>query len=194
MAERGPRHETQLAFEFLQKPKETPSGPVVRGGILSSFDSREPGLGRFIRSVEHDVQIQTPALAANFLMQQVFTPFDEFTQEELYALMLNTQEQDNACSAHLSGHHRQHHVRNAEIYRPAIQVNARSIMPRSFTSSGDPTPSPSDVAFTASCAEAGRILDVDLVDHIIVGRTGGFHSKNSTSDFGRRKRKAIELS
>ena len=170
MPERGPTHESQLAFEFPRKVERPPPLAPVRGGILADFDSREPGLGRFIRSVEHDVQIQTPAMAAEFLLQQVFTPFDEFTQEELVTLMLNTKNQITHVGLIYRGTINAIHVRNAEVFRPAILANARSIMLAHNHPSGDPTPSSEDVRFNESCVEAGRILDVDLLDHIVVGR------------------------
>ena len=170
MPERRPGPETQLAFDFSAKPESSPPEQIVRAGLLANFDSRESGLGRFIRSVDHDVQIQTPALAANFLMQQIFTPFDDFTQEELVALMLNTKNRITHTALIYRGTINAIFVRNAEVFRPAILANARSIMLAHNHPSSDPTPSPEDVRLTQSCAEAGRILDVELMDHIIVGR------------------------
>jgi DNA repair protein RadC len=38
-----------------------------------------------------------------------------------------------------------------------------------FHPSGDPTPSPDDLETTRRLVEAGRILDIELVDHIIIG-------------------------
>ena len=34
----------------------------------------------------------------------------------------------------------------------------------------DPTPSPEDVAVTRQIVEAGKLLDVDVLDHLIIGR------------------------
>jgi len=35
--------------------------------------------------------------------------------------------------------------------------------------SGDPTPSPDDVAVTRAMVQAGRLLDIDLLDHLVIG-------------------------
>ena len=145
---------------------------TVRTGVLADIEPREPGLSRFIRSVDHDAVIQTPAVAADYLVNQLFTPFEDFMQEELVALMLNTQNRITHTALIYRGTIDSIYVRNAEIFRPAIQVNARSIMLAHSHPSGDPSPSHEDLRFTASCAEAGRILDVELLDHIVVGRDG----------------------
>jgi DNA repair protein RadC len=36
--------------------------------------------------------------------------------------------------------------------------------------SGDPTPSPEDVSITRQIVEAGKLLDVDVLDHLIIGQ------------------------
>jgi DNA repair protein RadC len=36
--------------------------------------------------------------------------------------------------------------------------------------SGDPTPSPEDIAVTGRIVEAGELMDVDIMDHLIIGR------------------------
>ena len=169
MPERRPGHEYQLAFDFTQRPESSPPDQIIRGGTLANFDSREPHLGRFIRSVDHDVQIQSPATAAHFLMQQVFTPFEDFSQEELVTLMLNMKNRITHMALIYRGTIDSIYVRNAEIYRPAILANARSIMLAHVHPSGEPEPSAADVRFTESCIEAGRLLDIQLMDHIVVG-------------------------
>jgi len=38
--------------------------------------------------------------------------------------------------------------------------------------SGDPTPSPDDVAVTRAMVQAGKLLDIDLLDHLVIGQAG----------------------
>ena len=169
MPERRSGHEYQLAFDFTQKPESPAPDQIIRAGTFASFDAREPQLGRFIRSVEYDAAVQSPAVAARFLMQEIFTPFEEFTQEELVALMLNRKNIITHTALIYRGNIDGIFVRNAEVYRPAVLANARSIMIAHNHPSGDPSPSPHDVRFTESCLEAGRILDIQLLDHLIIG-------------------------
>jgi len=35
--------------------------------------------------------------------------------------------------------------------------------------SGDPTPSPEDIQVTEQLVEAGKVLDIELVDHLVIG-------------------------
>ena len=60
-------------------------------------------------------------------------------------------------------------VRVAELFRDAIRENAASVIIVHNHPSGDPTPSPEDVRVTAEAVKAGQLLDIDVVDHIIVG-------------------------
>ena len=60
-------------------------------------------------------------------------------------------------------------VRVAELFRDAIRENAASIIITHNHPSGDPTPSPEDVKVTAEAVQAGRLLDMEVLDHIIVG-------------------------
>lgn len=62
-------------------------------------------------------------------------------------------------------------IRIAEVFRPAILLNATSIIVSHNHPSGDPTPSPEDVRVTELMVEAGKLLDIPVLDHIIVGET-----------------------
>jgi DNA repair protein RadC len=61
-------------------------------------------------------------------------------------------------------------VRIAEVFREAIRHNAVALIAVHNHPSGDPTPSAADVALTAALAKAGDLLDVDVLDHLIIGR------------------------
>jgi len=60
-------------------------------------------------------------------------------------------------------------VRLAEVFKPAIQRMAPAILVCHNHPSGDPTPSPDDVAVTRPMVQAGRLLDVDLLNHLVIG-------------------------
>ena len=170
MVRRSSEHRYQLGFDFTREPEEPVPEQTIYDGTLSNFDNREPKLGRFIRSVDYDESVQTPSIAANFLMREVFVPFDDFTQEELTVLALNTRNRITHTALIYRGTIDAIHVRTAEIFRPAILVNARSIMLAHVHPSGEASPSQADETFTQCCVEAGRILDTPVLDHIVVGR------------------------
>jgi DNA repair protein RadC len=61
-------------------------------------------------------------------------------------------------------------VRVGEIFQPAISRNASALVVIHNHPSGDPTPSPDDVAVTRAILQAGKLLDIDLLDHLIIGQ------------------------
>ena len=61
-------------------------------------------------------------------------------------------------------------IRVAEIFREAIRLNGVAIIVVHNHPSGDPTPSSQDVMMTAEIAKAGALLDIDVLDHLIIGR------------------------
>ena len=61
-------------------------------------------------------------------------------------------------------------VRTAEVYASALKRNCPSIAVAHNHPSGDPTPSSDDIATTSRLVKAGRLLEVELIDHVIIGR------------------------
>ncbi len=61
-------------------------------------------------------------------------------------------------------------VHPREVYQPAIAISAASLILAHNHPSGDPTPSEEDLAITRRLVEAGRILGIDILDHVVVTR------------------------
>ncbi len=61
-------------------------------------------------------------------------------------------------------------VRVGEVFQPAIARSASAIVICHNHPSGDPTPSPDDVAVTRAMVQAGKLLDIDLLDHLVIGQ------------------------
>jgi len=60
-------------------------------------------------------------------------------------------------------------VRVGELFRMAVRLNAAGIILGHNHPSGDPTPSPDDLHLTAETIAAGKLLDIDVLDHLIFG-------------------------
>ena len=60
-------------------------------------------------------------------------------------------------------------VRVGELFKDAIRRNAAAVIVVHNHPSGDPTPSPDDVAITRAMVEAGRLLDIQVLDHLVIG-------------------------
>ena len=79
-----------LDFDVPQEsPPEADIYPVEETPVID-VEIVDTDPGRFVFKVEEELVVRTPADAVAFLMQEVFTPFDSFEQEELYVLILNT--------------------------------------------------------------------------------------------------------
>jgi len=61
-------------------------------------------------------------------------------------------------------------IRVGEIFQAAISRNASALIVVHNHPSGDPTPSPDDVAVTRAILQAGKLLDIELLDHLVIGQ------------------------
>ena len=91
-------------------------------------------------------------------------------QEEVRVVLLDTR--NNLIGVHMvyRGSLNTSHIRVGELFREAIKRNAASIIMVHNHPSGDPSPSPDDVAVTKMAVEAGKLLDISLHDHLVAGR------------------------
>lgn len=60
-------------------------------------------------------------------------------------------------------------VHPREVFAPAVELRAASVVLIHNHPSGDPTPSPEDIALTRRLGEAGQLLGIEVLDHIILG-------------------------
>ena len=159
----------QLTFDFGVKPEPEAGIYQIPPGHFASFSSREGSLGRFVRAINEEITIHSPMDAGQYLLQRIFTPFETILQEELWLLMLNTKNRLTHESMIYRGLIDMVPIRLAEIFREAIRVNARGILLSHCHPSGDPNPSPDDLKMTEEVDLAGKLLDIPLIDHLIVG-------------------------
>jgi DNA repair protein RadC len=61
-------------------------------------------------------------------------------------------------------------VRIGEVFRGAIRRHCAAIIVAHNHPSGDPAPSPEDVTLTRRLVEAGQLVEVDMLDHVVIGR------------------------
>jgi DNA repair protein RadC len=125
--------------------------------------------GRFVREVKESIQVIAPNIAGQYLLDRVFTPFDQFDQEETWVLLLNTKNWITHEVMVYRGTINSAIIRPAEIYKPAVRVNASAIIMAHNHPSTDPTPSPEDLEVTRTIEQAGAQLGIELLDHIVVG-------------------------
>lgn len=95
---------------------------------------------------------------------------EERPVEELHALYLAPRGRLLAHRGLTSGSDRYTVVDPRQVFRPAIELGAASVIVAHNHPSGDPTPSEPDVDVTRRLAAAGQVLGVALIDHLVVGR------------------------
>jgi DNA repair protein RadC len=91
-------------------------------------------------------------------------------QEQLRVVLLDTKHRILGSRVVYQGSVNQAQVRVAEVYRDAVRQMATAIVAVHNHPSGDPTPSAADVALTVELVQAGALLDIDLLDHLIIGK------------------------
>ncbi|HEY85843.1 MAG TPA: JAB domain-containing protein [Chloroflexi bacterium] len=125
-------------------------------------------LGRrlLLASPTQRLQITCPADAANMLMLEMGI----LEQEQLRVVLLDTKNFILAVKTIYTGNANTTIIRVSEIFKMAVRENAIGIILIHNHPSGDPTPSPEDVQVTQKIIEAGKLLDIDVLDHVIIGR------------------------
>jgi DNA repair protein RadC len=110
-------------------------------------------------------KINSPADAADLIMVEL----REFKQEILKVLLLNTKNVVIGIHNASMGSLNSSIVHPREIYKEAIRKSAASIIMVHNHPSGDPSPSSEDIAATTRIKEVGKIVGIELLDHVIVG-------------------------
>ena len=125
-------------------------------------------LGRRLAALspEERTQIVSPDDVANLLSIEMAA----LEQEQLRVVLLDTKHRILGTRTVYQGSVNQAQVRVAEVYRDAVRQNATAIVAVHNHPSGDPTPSAADVALTVELVQAGALLDIDLLDHLIIGQ------------------------
>jgi DNA repair protein RadC len=90
-------------------------------------------------------------------------------QEQLRVLCLDTKNHVVHQQTVYQGTVNSSVVRAAEVFRPAVTRNSPALVVVHNHPSGDPTPSPEDVRTTEQLRQAGEVLDVELLDHLVIG-------------------------
>ncbi len=121
---------------------------------------------RLLVAAPHEMPvISSPADVAHLVGSEMAL----LPQEEFWVLLLDMRNRVTRVQRQYRGSLNKATVRVAEVFREAIRENAAAIIAVHNHPSGDPTPSPQDVALTRTLVQAGQLLDIPLLDHVIIG-------------------------
>lgn len=143
-------------------------GPAKAVQLLAALE-----LGK--RMVEepftHQVRLSSPEAVFDFMK----TDLEMENQEKFYALYLDTKARLIKRQLLFIGSLSSSLVHPRELFKHAVRYSAATIIIVHNHPSGDPTPSKSDADITEVMMDNGRLMDIEVVDHIIIGK-GRYHS------------------
>lgn len=118
-----------------------------------------------LESPEDRKAIHSPGEAADLVKYEM----SALEQEELWVMLLDTRNRVLRIDTIYRGSLNSSQVRVGELFKNAIRRTAAAIIVVHNHPSGDPTPSPDDVAVTRAIVQAGKLLDIEVLDHLIIG-------------------------
>ena len=148
--------------------------PTKDAALLDALRSNLNLLGEIAMSYEVETQPEAPEdpPAINCpedVRRLLGSEMASLAQEQQRVLLLNTKNLVVGQRVIYQGNVNSSMVRTAEVFRPAVIEAVPSIIVSHNHPSGDPTPSGPDVSITRDIAEAGKLLGVELLDHIVIG-------------------------
>jgi DNA repair protein RadC len=144
-------------------------GPAKAAQIKAAIE-----LGRRLQVVtgEERPTISSPHDVARLVQYEMMG----LSQEHLWVLLLNTKNQVTSIQKIYQGTLNSSTVRIAELFKAAITKNAAGVILVHNHPSGDPSPSAEDIRLTRAVVEAGKLLDIEVLDHIVIGFADQFTS------------------
>ncbi|MEI6777679.1 MAG: DNA repair protein RadC [Chloroflexales bacterium] len=126
----------------------------------------EIGRRLLITGIDERPQIRSPADVASLLMVEM----GHLDQEHLRTVLLDTKNRVQQIATIYVGSVNTAVIRVGEVFRDAVRKNSTAMIVVHNHPSGDPTPSPEDILVTRQIVEAGKLLDIDILDHLVIGR------------------------
>ncbi len=125
-------------------------------------------IGRRLLLIEYEqrFQIKSPSDVAQLLMLEM----SHLDQEQLRTVLLDTKNRVQAIPTVYVGSLNSSLIRVGEIFKEALKRNSAALIVVHNHPSGDPTPSPDDVLVTREIVLAGNLLDVEVLDHLVIGQ------------------------
>lgn len=138
-------------------------GPAKASQLMAAL---ELGFRLQLERPEEKPKIHSPQDAAAMVQYEM----SALEQEELRVIMLNIRNEVERIETVYRGSLNSSQIRVGELFKTALRSsNVASIIVVHNHPSGDPTPSPDDVAVTRAIVQAGKLLDIEVLDHLVIG-------------------------
>lgn len=181
---------TRFAANLAELPKCSPEDlkEVSRAITKASYSQIMAGieLGRRVARIESaqagaTVKITSTREALEYCQQEFSRLASDAIQEEFHIVTLDTKHKPIHTHLITRGTLDASLVHPREVFRPAIRDSASAILLVHNHPSGDPTPSREDHSVTEQLTEAGRLLGITVLDHIVVARQSCLSIRESDS-------------
>ncbi len=133
-----------------------------------------------VESPEERPSVNSPADAAALVSYEMAA----LEQEHLRVILLDTRNRVLEVAEVYKGSVNSSQVHVGELFKPAVRRNAAALIVVHNHPSGDPTPSPDDLAVTRAIIQAGKLLDVEVLDHLVIGQGKWVSLKERGLGFG----------
>jgi len=140
-------------------------GPVKAVDLKAAFE-----LGKRLMTWAPDQQPEITGPEGVYALLR--TRMSRLEREEVKVILLNTKNRVQSVAEISAGSLNSSIIRVAEVFKDAVRQQAAAIVLAHNHPSGDPTPSAEDVSVTKKIVEAGKLLDIEVLDHIIIGQPG----------------------
>jgi len=150
--------------------------PALATAGMADVPASPRGAARLVAALELGRRVAAAWPAATWrirapadLAERLLPTMGHLEREELRSVLLNTKNTVTGMVTVYVGNLAGSSVRVGEVFREAVRVQAAAMVVVHNHPSGDPSPSAEDLRITRELAEAGRLLDIELLDHLVIG-------------------------
>ncbi|WP_442896591.1 RadC family protein [Enterococcus sp. 5H] len=121
--------------------------------------------------IQQSTQLKLGKVSSSYqIAQNLMNELQDFQQEHLVCLYLNTKNEVIKQETVFKGSLNQSVAHPREVFRSAVKYSAARLILAHNHPSGNPTPSESDINFTRRMQKCGKMMGIEVLDHIIIGQ------------------------
>jgi DNA repair protein RadC len=152
-----------MRMDFVEMARVKGVGESKAAKVKAAFE-----LGKRLAVLSDDgrMRIESP----EDVVQLLGIEMASLEQEQLRVVLLDTKNQVLSVRMVYQGSVNSASIRTSEVFRDAVRHNAVGIVLVHNHPSGDPTPSSADVLVTLELVKAGELLQINVIDHLVIGQ------------------------